>query len=345
MNNPSLAYLCKKRIFLDAGLVAIFVASILLASCGDDWGKSAGEKAARIISEEVIPDLTNEFAQWRGLADEALEELPEEFRHQFDLAFSRAIDAAGAEFRCDTDFVRQRLVEDLLSLRASALGQAPPAKTIRICNIWPEAVIELDQDLQPQDKTYLRFGGYNFDDPNVRVLLEYKDGDTDDLTSCCLDNPTHYLLTIDLDEITFTPEHRRIILGGTERQSNSVAINQPPPVKKVFTYKIDLTTGSADYASAGDDSEVWIKIYGTKGTAGETNVVGNFERNRTESRVFTVDDLGDIQYVHVRYIDRNNNAWLLDSIAITNVTNNEVIWTNRCNKNFGHQNPNENTCP
>ena len=341
MNNTSLACLCKKRIFQGAGLVAFFLALILLASC--DPFDTAGEKAAKIISEEVIPDLTNEFAQWRALADEALEELPEEFRHQFDLAFSRAIEAAGAEFRCDTDFVRQRLVEDLLSIRASALGQAAPTKTIRICNIWPEAVIELDQDLQPKDKTYLRFGGYNFDDPDVRVLLEYKDDHSDDLTRCCLDNPTHYLLTVDLDEINFTPEHRRIIIEGAGSQRNTVAINQPP-IKKMFTYKIDLKTGSADYASAGDDSEVWIKIYGTKGTAGETDVPGNFERNRTESKVFTVDDLGEVQYVYVRYVDRNNNAWLLDSIVITNMTNNQVIWTNRCNKNFGHQNPNENTC-
>lgn len=342
MNNTSLAYLCKKRIFRDAGLVAIFFALILLTSCGggEDWGKNAGEEAARIISD-VIPDLTNEFAQWRGLADEALEELPEEFRHQFDLAFSRAIEAAGAEFKCDTDFVRQRLVEDLLSLKASALGQAAPAKTARVCNIWPEAVIELDQDLRPKDKTFVRFGGYNFDD--LRVLLEYKNGDTDDLTDCCLDNPTHYLLTVDLDEINFTPEHRRIVLEGTGR---SVAINQPPPKKEIFTYKIELRTGSHEAAAAGGGSQVSIKVYGTKGTAGATPVYGEFEKGRTEAKVFTVDDLGDVRYVYVTYADPyNDNAWLLDSIVITNVTNNQVIWTNRCDRWFGRQNPTENTCP
>lgn len=218
------------------GLVLLTYLGLLLLNQGcKSWFESIGEKAARIVAEDVLPKLTEESGQWRNLLEETRDKIPEELRHEFDLAFQRAIDAAGTEFRCGVEFIHTRLRQDLETLSAKWLGQGGgPSLEPHFCSIRPGEVIALDGNDRPKDQAWLVFVGYDFSDYDnqllVRVWLENTDGQMTDITNCCLDNPTHYNLTVDFDEITFTPDTRRLVLmspGGEILKT--VGINHAPP--------------------------------------------------------------------------------------------------------------------
>lgn len=178
------------------------------------------------IIARAIAELPVESSKWRSFAEERTKNLPPEIREQVDLAFSRAVAAAGAEFRCDADFIRARLLQDLERVRARLVGQEGPTTEPHVCQILPKEVIELDRDLIPRDQTWISFVGYDLDRPEVRILLEPEQGPSLDLSDCCLDNPTHYILTVDLDRVDFAQDSHRLILkwDGGER---TVAINFP----------------------------------------------------------------------------------------------------------------------
>jgi len=303
-----------------------------------------GAKGAAEIIADVIPQLTGESEQWRKVWEETRDKLPEEVRHQGDLAIQRAVDAAGAEFKCDVDFIRTRLRQDFERIRANYLKQEVSPPVPHICSVWPESVIELDDDLRPKDKRWIRFVGYDLDGPDVQILLESKNGQTRDLSKCCLDDPTHYIITVDLDEVSFTSEHRRIILKWESGQK-TVAINHPPPTL-VFDYKIELRTWDQEAAPAAADGHVWVTLVGTKRSTDETEILGNFRRGDIEARVITSKDIGDFRYVKIRYDDgKDNNAWHLDWIRVTNLTTNQQLFGSRCDQWYGHQGPLEGQCP
>lgn len=209
-----------------------------LVGCGwnplADIGEDAGQEAAEIIAQ-MIPQLTGESAQWREEWQDTRQELPEDVREQVDLAFQNAIDAAGTEFKCSTDFIRSRLKTDLEIVVAGLRNETPPVKAPRICSIYPDEVLELDGNSRPENQAWIKFAGYNFTDSdgnlNVRVLLESTDGSTDDLTQCCVDSPTHYVVTVDFDEIEFSDDDRRLTLHTNEGDElgRSVAVSHAPP--------------------------------------------------------------------------------------------------------------------
>ncbi len=238
---PAAAFRAMKLGRLILLLISFLVLSSSLVGCG--WnpfksiGENAGKEAAETIAqtiEDIIPQLTGESAQWREEWQDTRQELPEDVRQQFDLAFQNAIDAAGTEFKCSTDFIRSRLKTDLGILVATFRNQNPPAKSPRICSVFPDEVLELDGNLRPKNQEWIKFAGYDFTDVdgnlNVRVLLESEDGSTDDLTRCCVDSPTHYVVTVDFDETEFSSNARRLTLSSSTGQlGRSVAISHAPP--------------------------------------------------------------------------------------------------------------------
>ena len=183
------------------------------------------------------------------------------------------------------------------------------------------------------------------DGDNVQVLLKSENGYIQDLTECCRDEPTHYLITVDLDEVTFTPEHRRLILDWGSDQ-RTVAISQPPPTL-IFDYKIELRTWDEKSAPAAADGHVWVTLVGSKRSTSETEVKGTFRRDEVEAKIITNEDIGDFRYVKIRYDDgKYDNAWHLDWINLTNLTKGQKLLDyHRCDQWYGNQNPLEKKCP
>lgn len=202
---------------------------------------SVGENAANIIATDVIPKLTRESQQWRELAAQTSEKLPAEFRDQFNRVIDHAAIAAESNVQCIADFAFKRLGEDLLALGDKWRGKGSgPTPVPHVCNTAP-LVIQLNKYGQPEEDQdwVVKFEGYDMLDYDnqflVRVELEYKDNRPRlDITKCCLDKPTHYILTVKLSDI---PDNdfsiiNRIVLVKNGQVLYSVTFNpfhQPPP--------------------------------------------------------------------------------------------------------------------
>lgn len=83
-------------------LAVLMIPPMLLTGCNVTGGV---KDAAQILADDVIPRMTGEFEQWRTVWEETRDKLPADVRHQGDLAVERAVQAAGAEFRCEVDFI------------------------------------------------------------------------------------------------------------------------------------------------------------------------------------------------------------------------------------------------
>jgi len=241
-----------------------------------NWFRGAGAIAAETFAqaiEESITNLTGESEQWRQEWTKTRTELPEDVRKQFDIAFENALKAASEELKCDTDFIRSRLKTDLEIIVANLRNKKPPTKSPQICKIYPEDVVDLDKKLEPKDQTWIAFAGWDFTDPennnlNVRALIEFKNGKTKDLTQCCVDSPTLYLVTIDFDEFEFTDQHRRIVLeeNSGEELGRSVAISydepEPQPLPEPYWTDTFSEEGSGEMKCKSGFAVAGIACYG-----------------------------------------------------------------------------------
>ena len=108
---------------------------------------------------------------WEAIAERVLDELPVEARslidHEVNNVIQRGIAASGVEFRCDVDFLRNRVREDLYRLKAELLHRKgvnvqAPARTPVFCHTVPEVV-------EP-GTSWLTFYGDDFDAAEVQVL-------------------------------------------------------------------------------------------------------------------------------------------------------------------------------
>jgi hypothetical protein len=213
----------------------ILISIAFLVGCS-----STGEKAARIIANDIIPKLTSESGQWRELTQDAINKLPQDIQDKVDAAIENAIDAAGAEFKCEMNFIREGARDELNRIVAELRQEDPKPPSPRFCNIWPNDTIKLDENFQPVPERYFRFGGYNLivkDNMGnyiFHILLESEDGTREDITNCCLDNPHDYLITINLSKITFKNEHQRIIVKFPNNEERSVGIDFPAPLPPIF---------------------------------------------------------------------------------------------------------------
>ncbi len=166
---------------------------------------------------------------WEAIADRVLDELPIEARslidHEVNNVIQRGIAASGVEFRCDVDFVRKRVRDDLYRLKAELLQRKGvhvqvPARTPAFCHTVPEVV--------EQDTSWLTFYGYDFDAAGVQVLLQngasYRD------VTGHLDHPTHYNLTLVIGGSTgvrLQADSTRFILRWNDQDQHSVGIRMP----------------------------------------------------------------------------------------------------------------------
>lgn len=246
---------CSKKVYAGYYLIILLFAGFLSA-CGED----AGLKTARVIAESMN-GITKESKQWREEWQKTRTELPADIREQFDLAFTKALDAAGAEVRCNTDFIRSRLKTDLRALVALLKKQKAVTILPHVCSIYPNKVIRLKSDLTVKTQPWISFSGYDFIDAkkklNVKILLESTDGNSRDITNCCVDSPNHYSLTVDFDEVHFLKKHRRLVLytNTGKKLGLSVAINHAQIVKsEVKPFPKEYWTSSFSEEGTGEET-------------------------------------------------------------------------------------------
>jgi hypothetical protein len=117
--------------------------------------------------------------------------------------------------------------QDLLRLRADLLNEDYPDKEPFFCSCDPAGI---DASLVPDRLPFLDIYGYDFDEADIRVLLDNGDNMLLDVSNE-LDDPSHYQLTLNLGSngVPITTASERIIIIWDGEVQHSVGISQPDP--------------------------------------------------------------------------------------------------------------------
>lgn len=217
------------------------------------------------VLDDAIDALQNASADWQKVLQDAQKKLTQDaqstIRNELANLASRSIAQAGVELRCDADFIRARIRQALLGIRARLLGQATPRLEPALCQVVPLGV---DRALVPDRLKQVEFYGYDLDtDASLRVWLERAGQPRLDVTGQ-LDRPTHYAMTlkfggsgVQLDErserFALEWEGRTISTIAVIQPSTPVCESQPAQVeeKSVTFVPPRVGSGDADFAGHG----------------------------------------------------------------------------------------------
>jgi hypothetical protein len=235
-------------------LLLFLILFTFFTGCDYPWESQAD----RLVN--AIEQLPKESAAWRMWATEAEKDLPPNIRNEIDIAVNRATMAANDNFQCGVDFLRERLHEDLLGIVAEMKNQTVPEKQAIICKIAPLDVITLDENYKPNNSQYITFDGYNLD--NKRAQLESTDGSIQDISQCCVDNPTHYRMTVKFNRISFDQKSERIKIPGTVG-NNSVGIITPALAQPEYYKEITGSGSCEDICSSNGRVAIYHGIHPT----------------------------------------------------------------------------------
>lgn len=243
--------------------------SVALVCCAGPCGKV---QAAEDILLEAIRKLEETSLGWQIVLEDTIEEL-EDFAHQTIAAdvqnlLSRTISDVGIEARCYTDFLRDRVKEDLKRMVGAITGEEVVLQPV-FCNPVPAVV---DMNLSPERRTHIEISGYNLDDVNVQAFLIDASGTSLNVSQHLAD-PTRYLLTLNLGgngvPLTSTSAKIEFDLPGNESRSVSVIQPAPPqPVRlRVTIVYIDVyldgspgkDTWSTNFSVNGSSAVIWNK--------------------------------------------------------------------------------------
>lgn len=250
-------------------------ACLLMTQCGiKDWidrlFSDATTQAVNVI-DNAIADLSFESANWREIMEKAINDLPSDIqstiRTEMSDLLNRAVAATGAEVRCDTDFLRNRLAQGLQNLKAKLLNQEPPPLEPQLCNVIPLAV---DMGLSPDRRNKIEFYGYDFDKAKIEVLLENSNGTLD--VSNTLDRPTHYHMTLNLGGggVNLGSNSQRLILRWNDEVISTIGIIQSAPdicasrtvneLPSPISYTPPHTRGDREFDGNGPDITTRVRL-------------------------------------------------------------------------------------
>lgn len=183
------------------------------------------------VLQQAVDDLRRESSAWREVVDETLDRLDstlhDTVREDLTELAERAVARAGIEFRCNADFVGDRVREGIERLIAELSGVAVPPTRPRVCHAIPNAV---PLNRVAEDLTHLEFAGYNFDSAlPVEAFVVNEAGEEN--VSWALHRVTHYLMTLDLglNGAELDAQSLRIELRWDGEVLSDVAVIQPRP--------------------------------------------------------------------------------------------------------------------
>ncbi len=183
-----------------AGCDSIDRAISALDQQSSDWQVTLKELESRLVREGKAA-LANEVTQ----------------------LMQRGIATGGIEFRCNADFVGQRMKQALQRIQARIKGRPAPPLEPGFCVVSPTAV---DMAHRPQQVEY---SGYDLDvqdQGGVQAFLTYDGGEIP--LARWAQRPTHYLMTVVVAPTSDVPlcnkENRRIVLRWGSHEMSSVAV-------------------------------------------------------------------------------------------------------------------------
>lgn len=179
---------------------------------------------------DAISALQSQSADWQQVLKDTVSKLTKDaqstLRSEISDLISRTVAQGGVELRCDADFVRERIREELVRLKAKFLNQPEPVIDPAFCQVVPIAV---DRELIPDRLKQVEFYGYNFTQADgLGVFLEGAGGQRTNVTNK-LDKPTTYAMTLKFggNGVQLDNNSARLVLEWGGKQVSSVAVIQP----------------------------------------------------------------------------------------------------------------------
>lgn len=259
----------------------IFVAPLVGCGFFSEVEKTVIRPVVAIL-DEAIETLENGSLGWQSVLQNTIDELTANghtlVRNDVSNLLTRAIQDVGVEVRCTTDFLRDRVKEDLIRLRARFTGETLTLKPV-FCVPNPPSVDYAF--VESGNLTSITIDGYNLDATQIKVFLVDRQNQRLDV-STKLASPTQYVITLNLGSngVPLSPQSDRIefeLPSGLQ----TVNINQPRAVEQVETIQPFITealcptkiggdrefdgngpnvTASAVLFTSADQKELWAHI-------------------------------------------------------------------------------------
>jgi outer membrane murein-binding lipoprotein Lpp len=217
-------------------LSAIVLGGLLLAGCSiEDWITGLTESETQKAVDQVdlaVAQLQNQSASWQQVIQQLEASVEGDAKTIIDTDVQNliSISSTGVEARCDADFINQRVIDDLLAIKADLLKQPRPAKTPSFCSAVPAAI---DRSVVPSQVSSLQWYGYNLGiNSNIQLVLQAADQSQTDVTGTALDFPSPYEMTVNLgpNGVPLSGSSQRLLVNYQGAPIASVAVIQPNPV-------------------------------------------------------------------------------------------------------------------
>jgi hypothetical protein len=180
------------------------------------------------ILDKAIGTLDNGSKQWQQVLRETQKELvaasQSTLSNEVSNLASKAVSDIGVETKCYTDFMRDRVKEDLKRLRSNLTGESINLMPV-FCKPTPT---DIDYALVQQNRqNSIEIAGYNLDSANLKVILQNNSGNVD--VSTTLANPSRYLLALNLGSngVTLKPDSQKILFKDGEKLIATINVIQP----------------------------------------------------------------------------------------------------------------------
>jgi hypothetical protein len=259
-------------------LLAVVVTVLTSSGCGVTVDPSS--RALNAL-DDAISRLSADSADWQDTLGslqaqlkDVTDKLPRDVQTIINTELSnlaaRSIAAVGTEFRCNTDFVGQRVKLVLERIRAKLTRAELPARPPTFCSMVPSAV---DLSLEPNRRNRIDLYGYDLDrsPPFVLSVVE-NGGGTRDVTDVAVTRQTHYQATINLgaNGVTLNSASLKLRLAWEGQTVSEIPVIQPeaPKCQRMVvsvpigmrTVRPPLVVGDDDFNGHGPLTTITVQL-------------------------------------------------------------------------------------
>jgi len=253
-------------------LILILVMFSLFSGCINPFYDPV-KKAVEEIDEAIFRlDAAN--ADWQTIVTETRDKMTDNaqstIKNEVNDVLMRGIAASGTEFKCEVDFLRLRVRQDLIRIRAKYTGEPIGPKVPDHCTIIPSSV---DMARYPQDLNQIEINGWDFSESQKASLtLVTSDGKNINVTDHLHVN-SHYKMLINLgaNGILLTKTSEKLILQYQHGEKYTIPINQAvlPKCKTIektiepldYVYTPPHTYADQDYDGNGPAVTASVNIH------------------------------------------------------------------------------------
>ncbi|HEY9675367.1 MAG TPA: DUF3421 domain-containing protein [Waterburya sp.] len=194
----------------------------------DTLGKESKnwQQVLETTRSEITKDLENSRVK-------ITEDVRSTIRNELTDLINHGVATTGTEFRCDADFVGQRMRHALIIQRNElakqvgiSLREAEPRQP-KVCLVEPETI---DVSRIHNGLNKLEISGYDFDILDVKVLLKNDNGEVDVSKSLAKLSSYQVILNLGSGGVQLSPNSRMLTVTANGQEVSSIHIIQQPVV-------------------------------------------------------------------------------------------------------------------